>query len=59
MMWWKFSHDLMMANFEAQRVIALRMLKLSKGGKAAQREASKMVSEKVARSEERRVGKEC
>jgi hypothetical protein len=33
---------------ESQRVIWLRMMKLSAGGPAAAREAEKMVSEKVA-----------
>jgi hypothetical protein len=51
-MWWKISYDLFMANLEAQRVIALRMLKLSKGGKRAEHEAQRMVSEKVAAAAE-------
>jgi hypothetical protein len=51
-MWWKLSQDLFAANLEAQRVIALRMMKLSKGGSAAKREASKMVGEKLAAAAE-------
>jgi hypothetical protein len=51
-MWWKLSQDLFAANLEAQRVIALRMMKLSKGGSAAQWEASKMVGEKMVAAAE-------
>ena len=51
-MWWKFSTDLMAANFEAQRVIALRVQKLSKGDAAAQTEAQRMVTEKFMASME-------
>ena len=46
-MWWKFSNDVLLANLEAQRVIALRFHKFSMGGLAAQKEAQRMVSEKV------------
>jgi hypothetical protein len=48
--WWKFSADLAMAGFEAQRVIALRLLKLGAGGPKAHAEATKMVTEKMAAS---------
>ncbi len=51
-MWWKFSSDMAMAAFEAQRVIALRFVKLAQGGPAAQQEAQKMVSEKIMASTE-------
>ena len=37
----------MMLGLESNRVIGLRMAKLMRGGKAAQREARRMVSEKV------------
>jgi hypothetical protein len=37
----------MMLALESNRVIALRMAKLMRGGKAAEREAKRMVSEKV------------
>ena len=37
-----------MAGFEAQRVIALRLMKLSAGGAAAEKEAQLMISEKMA-----------
>jgi hypothetical protein len=51
-MWWKLSCDLAAANLEAQRVIALRMMKLTRGDAAAQKEAHKMVSEKLQASVE-------
>ena len=51
-MWWNFSSDMAAAAFEAQRVIALRMMKLAQGGPAAQQEAQKMVSEKIMASTE-------
>ncbi|MDI3562445.1 hypothetical protein [Bradyrhizobium sp. Arg816] len=37
----------MMLGLESNRVIGLRLAKLMRGGKAAQREAQRMVSEKV------------
>ena len=46
-MWWKFYSDLASANLEAHRVIGLRLVKLAKGGPSAEREACRMVSEKV------------
>ena len=39
-----------MLSFEAQHVIGLRMMKLAMGGKNAQAEASRMVTEKIAES---------
>jgi hypothetical protein len=51
-MWWNFSNDMAAATFEAQRVIVLRWMKLAQGGPAAQREARKMVSEKIMASTE-------
>ena len=48
--WWKYSSDLFAANIEAQQAIMLRMQKLAKGGKKAEREAQKMVSEKMLAS---------
>jgi hypothetical protein len=38
--WWKLSTDLALAGFEAQSVIALRLMKLAAGGPAADREAA-------------------
>jgi hypothetical protein len=49
-MWWKLSHDLVAANLEAQRVIALRLARLAKGGPAARQEAKRMANEKMAAS---------
>ena len=51
-MWWKFSRDLLAANLEAQRVIVLRVQKMAMGGSPAQKEAQRMVSEKVLASVE-------
>ena len=39
--------DLAMLALESQQVIALRMLRLAAGGAGAQREARRMVSEKI------------
>jgi hypothetical protein len=39
-----------MLAFEAQRVVELRLVKMSWGGAAAQAEASRMVSEKIGAS---------
>jgi len=49
-MWWKFPWDVAATNLEAQSVIALRLTKLAKGVRAAQKEAHKMVSEKILAS---------
>ncbi len=49
-MWWKFPWYIAAANLEAQNVIALRLTKLAKGGPKAQKEAHRMVSEKVLAS---------
>jgi hypothetical protein len=51
-MWWKLSCDIAAANLQAQRVIALRLMKLAQGGPAAQKEAHMMVSEKLVASAE-------
>ena len=40
-------NPLMMLAFEANRVVALRMMKLTRGGRSARREAKLMVSEKI------------
>lgn len=45
--WMKLSSDLMMAHFEAQRVIGLRLVKLARGGAAAEAESHRMVTEKL------------
>jgi hypothetical protein len=41
-------NPLMMLALEANGVVALRMMKLMRGGKRARREAERMVSEKIA-----------
>jgi hypothetical protein len=46
--WMRLTHDAVMLGLEAQRVIGLRLIKLSGGGPAAQAEALRMVSEKTA-----------
>lgn len=50
--WWNLSSGLALAGMDAQRVIGLRLLMLSRGGPAAQREARRMVVEKIAASAE-------
>lgn len=50
--WMKLSSDLMMAHFEAQRVIALRLAKLAQGGAAAEAESHRMVAEKLTAAAE-------
>ena len=44
----RLTHDAVMLGLEAQRVIGLRLIKLSSGGPTAQAEALRMVSEKTA-----------
>ena len=44
----KFWYGATMLSIEAQHVIGLRMMKLAMGGKNAQAEASRMVTEKIA-----------
>lgn len=51
-MWWKLSWTIAAASLEAQQVIALRLMKLAKGGPAARKEAHKMVAEKMLASVE-------
>jgi hypothetical protein len=50
--WMKLSSDLILANFQAQRVIGLRLAKLAKGGPAAEVESRRMVAEKVTAATE-------
>ncbi|MBG1233723.1 hypothetical protein [Aestuariivirga litoralis] len=47
-MWWKLNQDLFAASFEAQRVIALRLMKINQGGAAAEKESQRMISEKMS-----------
>jgi hypothetical protein len=44
--WMKFSLSTARLGYEVQTVMALRMLKLAHGGKAAETEARRMVAEK-------------
>jgi len=44
--WMKFSLSTARLGYEVQTVVALRMLKLARGGKAAESEARRMVAEK-------------
>jgi len=46
----KFWYDATMLSLEAQRVVGLRMMKLAGGGRNAQAEASRMVTEKFTAS---------
>jgi hypothetical protein len=45
--WMRMANDAVMLGFEMQRVIGLRLLKLSRGGRAAEVEALRMVTEKT------------
>jgi hypothetical protein len=45
--WMKLGLDWTMLAIESQQVVALRMAKLSLGGAAASREASRMITEKL------------
>ena len=45
--WMRLSSDVMLAHFEAQRVIALRLAKLAQGGKSAEVESRRMITEKM------------
>lgn len=54
--WMKFAFDASMLTLEAQQVITLRVMKMSLGGAAAQREANLMVSEKMFASAEAVLG---
>jgi hypothetical protein len=50
--WFKFSTHIAMANWSAQRVVGLRLAMLAKGGPSAEREARRMIVEKIAASAE-------
>ena len=45
--WMRLAMESSMLALESQQVIAMRMMKLSLGGKSAEREAGRMVSEKI------------
>lgn len=44
--WMKFSLDAARLRYEVQTVMTLRMLKIARGGKAAEAEAQRMMTEK-------------
>jgi hypothetical protein len=46
--WTKVARSASLLGLESHQVIALRLVKLAKGGKAAQKEAHRMVAEKIA-----------
>ena len=46
--WLRLMRTLAETNLAAQRVIAMRMMRLARGGKSAKREARRMAVEKVA-----------
>jgi hypothetical protein len=50
--WMKLSADIMLANFQAQHVIGLRLAKLAQGGSAATTESRRMVTEKMSAAAE-------
>jgi hypothetical protein len=45
--WMRLTNDAVLLGFETQRVIGLRLVKLSRGGRAAESEALRMVTEKT------------
>ena len=57
--WMKMSSDLMQAGFEAQHVIALRLVRLAQGGRAAETESRLMVTEKMAAAAEASAALAC
>lgn len=50
--WWKLGVDASLLAMESQQVIGLRLAKLAAGGHAAEVEAHRMVSEKIAAASE-------
>jgi hypothetical protein len=46
--WMRMTSDAFMLGLETQRVIGLRLMKLSRGGRAAETEALRMVTEKTS-----------
>jgi len=45
--WVRLTNEVVMLGFETQRVIGLRLVRLSRGGPAAESEALRMVTEKT------------
>ena len=50
--WLKIAFDMNLLALEAQQVMAMRMLKLSRGGANGAKEARRMVSEKICAASE-------
>ena len=46
--WMRLTTDAVMLGFETQKVIGLRVVKLSRGGRGAEAEALRMVTEKTS-----------
>lgn len=46
--WMRVTSDAVMLGLETQRVIGLRLMKLSRGGSAAKAEALRMITEKAS-----------
>jgi hypothetical protein len=46
--WMRLASDAVMLGLETQRVMGLRLIKLSRGGRAAETEALRMVTEKTS-----------
>src|SRR3954453_6440184 len=50
--WLKLTSDMALLGLEAQRVIALRLLRIAAGGRGAHFERGRMVTEKIAAAQE-------
>jgi hypothetical protein len=46
--WMRLTRDAVLLGLETQRVMALRLMKLSRGGRTAEAEAMRMVTEKTS-----------
>ena len=46
--WMRLTRDAVLLGLETQRVMALRLMKLTRGGRAAEAEAMRMVTEKTS-----------
>ena len=51
-MWWDSASEVVRANLEAQHVVSLRLMKIARGGRAAEQETRRMISEKFDASAE-------
>jgi hypothetical protein len=45
--WMRLARDAVLLGMETQRVMGLRLIKLSRGGRAAEAEAARMIAEKT------------